>query len=199
MTIAITPYLYLNKFKKICYSINKEWSNFASKINENIFLLCDYKNFKGIINKKKIKAVIISGGGDIYKIQKTKINKLRDNFELELANYCFKKKIPVIAVCRGFQLLANYEGCKLKKSKKKLNKHLISIKFNKKLKNIYVNSYHNYEVFDISSNFEILGQCKDKSIEIVSHKKKKLLCLMMHPERAGNNQIILKIINNFIQ
>ena len=117
MTLAITPYTYKNKYKKICYSINKEWSELANKLNEQIIMFCSYENFEEIINSQKIKAVILSGGGDIYKIKNEKINLLRDNFETKLAKYCFKKKIPVIAVCRGFQLMANLEGCKLKKSK----------------------------------------------------------------------------------
>ena len=198
MTIAITPFVYLNRYNKICFSINKEWSDLALKINKNIFMLCDYQNFEKIIEKKKIDVVILSGGGDIYKIKKRKINKLRDEFELKLADYCFKKKIPIIAICRGFQLIASKEGCELKKTKQKSKQHNLSINYKNKKFNVKVNSYHDNKIFDISSNFKILGQCKDGSIEIVSHKKKKLMCFMMHPERPGNNKIILKIFQNFI-
>ena len=42
MTIAVTPYIYLNKYKKIFFSINKEWSGFSSKLNSDILMLCDY-------------------------------------------------------------------------------------------------------------------------------------------------------------
>jgi len=198
MTIAVTPFVYINKYNKICYSINKEWSDLAYKINKEIFMLCDLKNFKKIFDKKKIRAVIISGGGDIYKIKKTNINKLRDKFELELADYCFKKEIPIIAVCRGFQLLASEEGCKLIKTNQNFNKHSLIIKIKDKEQKIIVNSYHNYKIFNISSKFKILGKCKDESVEIASHKEKKLMCFMMHPERPGNNKIILRIFKNFI-
>lgn len=198
MSILITPYVYLNRYKKICFSINKEWSDLANKINKNIIMLCDYSNFKNIFNRSKIQAVVLSGGGDIFKVKQNKLNKLRDKFETNLANYCFKKKIPVIAVCRGFQLLATNSGCKIIKSKQDSNRHKINLTIDGQKKSIFVNSYHKYKIFNISSNFNILGKCNDDSIEIVCHKKKKLLCLMMHPERPGNNKIILNLLRKFI-
>ncbi len=198
MSILITPYVYLNKYKKICFSINKEWSDLANKINKNIIMICDYSNFKNILKRSKIQAVVLSGGGDIFKVKKNKLNELRDKFEINLANYCFKRKIPVIAVCRGFQLLASNSGCKIIKSKQDSNIHKITLKIDGEKKSIFVNSYHKYKIFDIGSDFDILGKCKDNSVEIASHKKKRLLCLMMHPERPGNNKIILNLFNKFI-
>jgi putative glutamine amidotransferase len=199
MTIAITPYIYLNKYNKICFSINKEWSGFVSKLNSDILMLCDYSRFRKIVSGKEIKAVVLSGGGDISKINDTKINKLRDNFEVNLTKYCFKKKIPIIAVCRGFQLLAAKEGCKLKKNKETSNSHSINVKVKGNDKNLKVNSFHKYKIFNLNSNFDILGKCKDGSIEIASHKTKKLLCFMMHPERPGNDKFIFKMIQSFIK
>lgn len=199
MTLAITPYIYKNRYNKICFSINKEWSELANKLNEEIIMFCSYKNFERILNSQKIKAVILSGGGDIYKIKNEKINLLRDNFETKLTKYCFKKKIPVIAVCRGFQLLANSEGCKLKKSKDKRKLHSINIKDKNKNKKITVNSYHDIKIYNISRNFHVIGSCDDSSVEIAIHKKKKLLCFMMHPERTKNDNYIIKLFKNFIK
>ncbi len=198
MTIAVTPYIYLNKYNKICFSINKEWSGFSSKLNSDILMLCDYSRFKKVVSRKEIKVVVLSGGGDISKIKNTKINKLRDNFEYNLTKYCFKKKIPIIAVCRGFQLLAAQEGCELKKKKETSNSHYIKVKINGNYNNLRVNSFHKYKIFNLNSNFDVLGKCEDGSIEIASHKKKKLLCLMMHPERPGNHKFITKMIKSFI-
>lgn len=199
MSIAITPYVFLNKYKKICYSINKEWSELASKINEDIFMLCDLSNFNNLFKKINVKAVILSGGGDISKIKNSKINKLRDAFELKLAKFCFKRKIPVIAVCRGFELLASNEGCLLKKVKTNSKRNQIHLEFKNQIKSLHVNSFHNYKIFNLNSDFKILGKCKDGSIEVALHKKKKLLCLMMHPERSGNNKIIIQLFKNFIK
>ena len=71
MTLAITPYIYKNRYNKICFSINKEWSELANKLNEEIIMFCSYKNFERILNSQKIKAVILSGG-EIF-INKRKI------------------------------------------------------------------------------------------------------------------------------
>ena len=57
-----------------------------------------------------------------------------------------------------------------------------------KLKNITVNSYHNYIVEKLPINFNIVSKMKDGSIEISEHKHKKLFCLMFHPERKMKSQ-----------
>ena len=68
-----------------------------------------------------------------------------------------------------------------------------------KLKNLVTNSFHNYGFLKLNKNFKCIGKSKDKSIEIAILKKKKVLCLMFHPERKNTNQSsINKLISNFL-
>ena len=39
MKFLITPYVYLNKYNKICFSINKEWADLFSKLNVQLFMI----------------------------------------------------------------------------------------------------------------------------------------------------------------
>ena len=76
-----------------------------------------------------------------------------------------------------------------------INKHHFIYSSNKNQK-IKVNSYHKFGIFKLNSDFEILFTHKDRSVEICQSRKKKILCMMFHPERFSKNQTI---INNLIK
>ena len=52
---------------------------------------------------------------------------------------------------------------------------------------LYVNSYHNFTIKFLPKIFKIIAKHQDNSIEIASYKK-KIYCLMFHPERKNNSQ-----------
>ena len=190
--IYITPFFEKNRFNKIVYSLNEEWLEYLSSLGFEFEILTPYSLKK--LNAKN-DGIIISGGGDIYKIKKSKTNLLRDNFEKKVIKYCQKKKIKILGICRGLQLMASINNCTLKYSKNHRTKiqHKLYLKSNKyiKSKTISVNSHHNYKLEKISNNFEKIAYAPDGSCEIIIHKKKNFLGFMFHPERKnlGQNQI----------
>ena len=96
----------INSYKKNFLSVNIEWYNYLRTLNINPILYYNERKKINIDkNYKKIDGVILSGGGDLYKISKKKKDADRDEFELNLIDYAIKKKLPIIGVCRGFQLL----------------------------------------------------------------------------------------------
>lgn len=196
--ILISPFVYLNQYKKVCYSINKEWENFSKKFKINLVIISHEINLNKL-NKKKIKLIILSGGGDIYKIKKTSINKSRDKFDLKLINFGIKNNIPILAVCRSFQLIANFHGSKLYK-KKSDKKH--PIYFTKKVKSydrkLIVNSYHLINIKTLPKEFDILAKNSNGFIEVAFNKNKKILCLMPHPEREFYSKSLIPLIKNYL-
>ena len=48
----------------------------------------------------------MTGGGDIYKYSKKKMINM-NNFEIKLFNYFYKANKPILAICRGYQLIMN--------------------------------------------------------------------------------------------
>ena len=141
--------------------------------------------------------------------RKKKINSIRDKFEISLMNEFIKKGKPIIAICRGFQLVVSKNKSKILKVKNHVNKkHLVNIiKKNKFIRHnsYYTNSFHDFAIKNLNKNFQINGVTRDGSIEIATNFKKKILCLMFHPERENIsrnkiNEIILRFlygINNF--
>ena len=75
MKFLITPYVYLNKYNKICFSINKEWSDLLKKFNSQLTMITYDDDFN--FDKKDLQGydgIILSGGGEINFHKKNKIS-----------------------------------------------------------------------------------------------------------------------------
>ena len=90
----LNKYLIDNNYLPVYY--------YSKNLNQKLLSECD--------------GLILSGSGNINKVEKNKLNLLRDNFELKLFRY-FRKKKPIIAICRGFQLISSQEKVKIIKVK----------------------------------------------------------------------------------
>lgn len=188
----------------IVFNYDQKWFDFFYNKNVNLIPL-GFKKF----NEEKIlnlnpNGVILPGGNDLYKKKKININFERDNFENKLVNTCINHKIPIIGVCKGFQLITNYFNGKIVKCNRHVRTyHDLKINLKSKFikfKKLNVNSFHNYGIESINYNFEIISKSKDGLIEIAEHKNKKILCMMFHPERSSRSQLQLKeIIYDFFK
>ena len=185
----ITPFLFKNKYKKIVFGLNHEWYEFAKKNKLNLIII-NNKNELDIIFKIKIHGLILSGGNDLSDIKKTTINSLREKNEIEIIKYIIKKRLPIIGICRGFQLIVFNFGIVPTRTKFHVKKnHKIYFSDNNFLKKkfIGVNSYHNYSINKLPKEFKNIASHVDKSIEIASYKD-NINCFMFHPERPNSSQ-----------
>lgn len=190
--ILISQIINKNKHNDIIYQVEKNWYDFFKNSNINLITLDASKKIK----KKKISAIILQGGGgnDLPNFFKSKENNLRKKYDLNILKYALKKKIPILAVCYGFQLIADYYKANVIKVNNHVRKkHLLTFKTIKKKEiKIYVNSFHNYGVFNLPKFFNEVIKCDDKSIEYAKSKNKNIMCMMFHPERKNSKQLFLK-------
>lgn len=202
-SIILSSKLIIDKYGKVNFLTDEDLSNYINKLGLNILPLSIKKNQINTENLRLAKGLILSGGGDIYKYKKNKINKLRDSIEIKLFNYFFKKNLPILLICRGFQLMIDMHKIKLFKQKNHVRKsHLLKLSNSKFLKHskLSVNSYHNYSIKKLPVNYINVASTKDGSIEIAEHKSKKILGLMFHPERNMKSKVlVLKSIKNFFK
>ena len=131
MKILITPKLNHSKKKKE-YSIDINWFSYIKKIGYESEMI-DLINFDKKLNTKDIKAVIFSGGNDLYKFNKRIENYLRDEYEKKIISKCLKNKIKIIGICRGFQIIAEYFGGKIEKIENHVKKNTEYILIKKKV------------------------------------------------------------------
>lgn len=195
--LTVTGKININKYGKKELIYDEEILKFIYELNFNISVL-NFDKKLDLRSLKKSSGLIMTGGGDIYKYSKKKNDKYRDNLEIKLFNYFKKKNKPILAICRGYQLIMDTYNCQISKKKGHVRTtHDLNISKSRflKLKKVRVNSYHKFSVFDVPNQFNKISLHKDKSVEISEHKSKKIICLMFHPERKINKK--KEIIKNF--
>ena len=197
--ILITQKVFIDKHKQINWSLEDSWFKFFGQKKINLIPL----NIN-MDNKKKLlsfrpKGLILSGGNDLHNIIKLKENLIRDTLEKKLLKLAIKNKIPILAVCRGFQFVAKFFKCKIFKITKHVRStHTLKINnkiFGSKIKILKVNSYHDYAVSQLPKHFNLIARCSDNSIEIAKSNKYNILNFMFHPERRNISQ---KEINKIV-
>ena len=162
---------------------------------------------------KAVHGLVISGGSDVdpyfygekKRAKNLKLTKERDLFEIALVRKARKKKIPILAICRGIQLVNVAFGGTLYQDfsfEKKFLDHTLegSLRYDKKhsvvlqektklysiigMKKIDVNTSHHQMVKKIAPGFILSAWSeKDEVIEGIEAKDDNfLICVQWHPE-----------------
>ena len=174
--VIVSSRIYKDQNGLICTSYDQDTIKMIKKLNLLIypFNISDKVSHNSL---KNCHGLFLMGGGDINKIKKKKINKIRDDYERKLFKYFFKHNKPIIAICRGFQNIVSFYNVKLKKAQGHVRtNHQLQIKKSRFIKSkiLNVNSYHNYLIKSLPKSYVVVSRLNDGSIEIAEHKKKKL-------------------------
>jgi len=176
----------INKYNEFRDQIDSRLIHFVIKSG---YLPVPIPNFKDGKNSDKLSlikwlnfikpsGIILSGGDDIG------VYKFRDKNEIQIIKWSLIKKIPILGICRGMQMINKYfGGTKIKIRNHVGTRHKIIGKYSSFRKN--VNSFHNWGFYskNISGKLEVLTIAKDKTIEAFQHKKYNIYGVMWHPER----------------
>jgi N5-(cytidine 5'-diphosphoramidyl)-L-glutamine hydrolase len=189
-------------YKEYRDSIAMDWSNyFLSEFPDSTWVFLPNIREKSVdyFNNLGLNVLVLSGGDNIG------IYPQRDATELALLHFALQKNIPVIAVCRGMQLVHVHFGGKMKTGDKHFKKlhRATSHEILLKDKVVEVNSYHENKIVENSlhASFNILAKSKqDNSIE--AFENKSVLAMMWHPERdynipLWNKNLILNFLKNY--
>jgi putative glutamine amidotransferase len=178
----------------------------------------------------RLDGLLLSGGPDIspkfYREQPLvglgEIDEGLDLMELEAAKMAFQKDLPILAICRGNQLLnVSQEGTlyqdipgqvqesinHTQKADKGVLTHSIRIEERTLLysiiqeKTIWVNGKHHQAIKDLAPGLNVSAQAPDGIIEAVEHPSKKfVLGVQWHPEGTWKNDVYSeKIFRAFVQ
>lgn len=165
----------------------------------------------------RLDGLLLSGGPDInprYYGEEPmagleEIDEGLDLMELEIARLAFQRNLPILAICRGIQVLNVSQGGTLyqdipaqvkgsinhfQKADKGVNTHSIKIETKTSLhrifrkKEIWVNGKHHQAIKELAPGLIISAKAKDEMIEAVEHPSRKfVLGVQWHPEGTWKN------------
>ncbi len=150
---------------------------------------------KKIKDFSKVKGIIFSGGPS--SVTKSKYQNV--------PKHIFTKKIPILGICYGLQLIAKLYGGKIKSSNKRREFGRAFI-FKKKQSLLTKNFFspkvavwmsHEDSVVKLPKGFRSVAFTKDSKLTIIENKKEKIYGIQFHPEvtHTDNGK---KIFKNFL-
>ena len=129
------------------------------------------KEIKRVKDFNSIRGIILSGGPST--VTKEKFERV----PIEI----FSKKIPILGICYGLQLIAKLYGGKIKSSKRKREfgrafifkrrRSELTKNFFKSKSSVWMS--HEDAVVKLPKNFQVIAYTKDSRLTIIENKKKK--------------------------
>lgn len=183
MFIALSQRLIKHQdYDELRQVLSLEWGEFFDKELKEFLPLPLSFTLPFYRYKKVIKGCILSGGNDLSIFDNSDENIIRDTYEKEIIKHCIEDKIPILAICKGAQLLAHFFHSSIKKCENHIGKHLVRDKNGCEFE---VNSFHHYAITKLGKDLECLAKAKDESIEAFKHKNLPFYATMWHIERKG--------------
>lgn len=201
-TRIVEPKNYSEKRDAISHDLIK----ILDQLNFNPILIPNtLSNTKNFLEQLDFSGFIISGGDNIGDFPQ------RDKTEKIILEYSLTKKLPMLGICRGMQIINNFFGGKIEVNKLKNHvntNHSLRI-VNKKFEiifkknSIHVNSYHNnlIQLKNLGEDLIPFAVYDSDSVEGYFHKALSIYGVMWHPERSPNTEsisLIKEIFNTSI-
>mgnify|MGYP001477703178 CR=1 FL=1 len=175
--------LYEDKDRIVIIDFGSQVTKLIARRIRDLGVLSEIITPKNFIKLKKytnIKGIILSGGPSTV---------TKDKFQT-VPREIFKKKIPILGICYGLQLIAKLLGGKIKSSKKKREfgrAFLLKKKSSLITKNFYNSSNsvwmsHEDAVIKLPKNFTIIASTKESKMTIIENSKDKVYGVQFHPE-----------------
>ncbi|BDR55972.1 gamma-glutamyl-gamma-aminobutyrate hydrolase family protein [Xylocopilactobacillus apis] len=191
--------------------------------NGGIPLIIPFNTDHEVIKEQveQIDGLILSGGHDVTPINyhEEPLEKLqetspqRDDFDFTLIKEAMTRKLPILGICRGIQIINTYFGGSLYQDlsyRKELTyrhmqkysptevTHHIEVQQQSQLHDILgknsliVNSFHHQILKDLAPNFKAVAHAKDGVIEAIESKDYPyLLGIQWHPEMLHESQPVM--------
>ena len=173
-------------------ALSHDWTKFFNKLGAYPLLIPNtLKDIPSFLDDIKVEGLILSGGDNISD------DVDRDETEQQILNYSIEKKIPLVGVCRGMQVINKFFGGSIESldnSEHVGNSHSVSLneKFLSFLqtKNLQVNSFHHNVIKqkNLGHDLEPFAVANDNTVEGFYHSELPIVGVMWHPERLKNSQ-----------
>lgn len=141
----------------------------------------------GYTTSLELDALLLSGGNDIAdQGESTSVAPERDETERKLLRWAAQRMVPVLGVCRGFQMMNVHLGGRLVRAQG----HVGTVHATRALCDdgrlpAGVNSSHDWAITreTLAGELDPLAVAEDDTIEFAHHRRLPWLGIMWHPER----------------
>lgn len=132
-----------------------------------------------LCERSAVAGLVLTGGNDLAALGGDAPE--RDAVENALLDLAERRKLPVIGVCRGMQLLQQRSGVALRRVEGHVTAHQI---IDVEGAPVEVNAYHCFAAFDSREPFTTWALARDGVIKAVRHRELPVTGIMWHPERT---------------
>lgn len=171
-------------------SLDINWYSFFEKVGVTPILIPNNLNITiRILRSFKIDGILLTGGNTLAHLKGGDAPE-RDEVEKYLVEYGLNCKIPIIGVCRGFQILQHYFAGELIPIKGYAGiEHQVFMNGNK-VRTITTHCNYGFK----NSPFDIISIDENNIVLSAENKEKKIYGQLWHPERQMNfsNDDVLK-------
>lgn len=213
MLVAITQKSNLNRYNERVDLLENNYITFLENFGIKLIAISNCtKNINYYFDNFPIEGIILTGGEDIspkeygQDFDWPNTSSLRDSTEKKLMEIAVEKKMPVLGICRGLQIINVFFGGKLIKNiTEEIREHPTATDHSLKIINnlssqlsedkIRVNSYHNQGVTSktLSSSLNMFATTEDEKlnerlVEGLFHPTLPIVGIQWHPERKSPNQ-----------
>jgi N5-(cytidine 5'-diphosphoramidyl)-L-glutamine hydrolase len=160
-------------------AVDQAWTEFIVQAGFlPIYLSNHLASAQILMDTLPIEGIILTGGNSLIACGGDAPE--RDELEFWLLEQAQKRKMPVLGICRGMQMIQVYVGIRLEKVEGHIQTHQ---EINYLGQNIQVNSYHSWGSKENNPELEILGHASDGVIKAIKHVSLPWQGIMWHPER----------------
>lgn len=159
-------------------AIDQRWTAFLTQCAVlPLYLPNDPVVSRQLLERFEPDGVLLTGGGSCQAL--TGSADLRDETEALLLDWAQRRRLPVLGVCRGMQVMLTRAGAALAPVTDHVGSHDIRYRGAPRR----VNSFHDYGFRSVPLGYEIEAESADGVIEAVSHPDARHSAVMWHPER----------------
>lgn len=160
-------------------ALDQAWTSLLRETGLLALPVCnDLDWLHSFLDSTELDGILLTGGNDLQACGGDAPE--RDAVERELLAHAQQFGIPVLGVCRGMQLMLSETGATLEAVTGHVTRaQTITLSGQSSL----VNSYHDWGVKQVGSQWHVWGIAEDGVIKAVQHAQHPWLGIMWHPER----------------
>jgi gamma-glutamyl-gamma-aminobutyrate hydrolase PuuD len=175
-------------------ALDVRWSELLRELGALAVPIPSHGDAIAFASALQLDGLIFSGGNDLSALSEDPLAKLRDACELPLLRYALANRLPVLAVCRGMQLVVHALGGALAQTAGHAGtRHALEVSadaapgsYSEMLAPLReVNSFHDWAVVAAGPELRVCARAPDGTIEAVEHPGHRLFGQMWHPEREA--------------